>query len=428
MPARRVLLALAFVGLGSARVDAESRIALMANDEPELHAALQVVLGGRDFAIVDLPPPDGPLSLDRAAEVQRSALRVRAGAGIWIEYDAGDAEVWVVSVSGRYIRHAPLPAGSGPRVFAAIATSLLDELLAPPEAVTVLDDHVEDRHPDPVTAASASPPDDLVRIVDDPLPAPTRHDADRTIRIDLGLSMSSRELRFTSRAYDQAPRGMSTTQAPGLRLEAAVYPFASRTEDHVLAGFGFAGAYDKTLTLAMMTAMQPETRFPVDQGHWSVGARYRFQARRLTVALGLDFGRRMFEIDRSQLRPGNVVDVPDCDYALLAPGVELHVPILASAAIVLGGSWMLVADTGPFASTQEYGGAKVMAGEARAGVDIAVGDHLAVRLFAEIAELGFTFAGNGMMTNARDGDPTTLDVAAARDRYVGGAATLAVLY
>ena len=46
----------------------------------------------------------------------------------WI--DAND--VCVVSADGAYFRHTPLPADASPRVFAAIATSLLDELLAPP--------------------------------------------------------------------------------------------------------------------------------------------------------------------------------------------------------------------------------------------------------------------------------------------------------
>lgn len=110
------------------------RIALMA--EParagEYHGALQLSLRGVEIA--DLPPPTGTLRLDRAAEAQRAAISAGADAGVWIEYDAGSYEVCVVSADGRAFRHAPLPTDGTPRVFAAIATSLLDELLAPPEA------------------------------------------------------------------------------------------------------------------------------------------------------------------------------------------------------------------------------------------------------------------------------------------------------
>jgi hypothetical protein len=51
---------------------------------------------------------------------------------VWIEQLQNNAEVCVVSADGKVFRHAPLPVDSGsPRVFAAIATSLLDELIAP---------------------------------------------------------------------------------------------------------------------------------------------------------------------------------------------------------------------------------------------------------------------------------------------------------
>jgi hypothetical protein len=79
-----------------------------------------------------MPAPDGALRLDRAAVVQHTALEARAMAGVWIEIDQGSAEVCVVSADGKQFRHAPLDSAA-PRVFAAIAASLLDEILVPPE-------------------------------------------------------------------------------------------------------------------------------------------------------------------------------------------------------------------------------------------------------------------------------------------------------
>jgi hypothetical protein len=95
-------------------------------------SALQVALAGRGDEISILPAPEGALLLDRAASVQRSAVDARAIAGVWIEQGTTSAEVCVVSADGKLFRHAPLPVEAGsPRVFAAIATSLLDELVGP---------------------------------------------------------------------------------------------------------------------------------------------------------------------------------------------------------------------------------------------------------------------------------------------------------
>jgi hypothetical protein len=72
-----------------------------------------------------------------------------------------------VSADGRYFRHAPLPGDGSTRVFAAIATSLLDELLAPPDAppavgvdvhVTVSPDAGASRAPAPVAVVAQPPP------------------------------------------------------------------------------------------------------------------------------------------------------------------------------------------------------------------------------------------------------------------------------
>lgn len=56
---------------------------------------------------------------------------------MWI--DEGD--VCAVSADGRAFRHAPLPPGLSdvPRAFSAIATSLLDEIVAPPEPAPSVD-------------------------------------------------------------------------------------------------------------------------------------------------------------------------------------------------------------------------------------------------------------------------------------------------
>ena len=113
--------------------------------DPEVGAALQGALSGRGVAIATVPKPGGALRLERAAAAQRAAIDFGADAAVWIDFDIGSVEVCAVSSDGRYFRHAPLPDES-PRVVAAIATSLLDELLAPPEAAmphVAVDVHVD---------------------------------------------------------------------------------------------------------------------------------------------------------------------------------------------------------------------------------------------------------------------------------------------
>lgn len=109
-----------------------------------LGSAMQVALAGRGVAIATVSAPAGELRLERAADAQRAALQLGADAAVWID----EADVCAVSADGRAFRHAPMPPGvdNTPRAFSAIATSLLDELIAPPEPAVDVDVHV---HVDP---------------------------------------------------------------------------------------------------------------------------------------------------------------------------------------------------------------------------------------------------------------------------------------
>src|SRR5258708_5944326 len=117
---RTVTVLAALIALASPAF-AERRIVLMSDGIGDgRDEAIQIQLAGRGVALAHLPSPTGALRLDRAADVQRTALANHADAGIWIEHDNGALEVCVVSSDGRTTRYAPLPDGS-PRVFASIA-------------------------------------------------------------------------------------------------------------------------------------------------------------------------------------------------------------------------------------------------------------------------------------------------------------------
>jgi hypothetical protein len=131
----------------------------------ELESALEVALAGRGVAVTSRPAPFGALRLDRAASAQRAAVELQADAAVWIDEERGAPEVCAVSADGRQFRHAPLPPDdSSPRVFAAIAASLVDELIAPPEPAVAVNVHVDvngasDGAAAPAVDAAAEPPD-----------------------------------------------------------------------------------------------------------------------------------------------------------------------------------------------------------------------------------------------------------------------------
>lgn len=252
------------------------------------------------------------------------------------------------------------------------------------------------------------------------------------VRLDVGPSVSSRRLVFNSREFEEAPKPYENNPVGGMRVGGELYPFSFINPHGILAGIGFAGHYDQTLKLNLQSTAQPGTKFPVAQKHWSVGARIRIafgrSARAPTVTLGGGYFHRVFKVDRSLLMEGNIIDLPDVFYRGFDPGLEFRIPIIKQLAFVAGGQALLVTNTGQIQQLYSYGQAKVTAGQAHAGLDIVIANRVALRLSGEYAQFGYDFTGNGEQTYNRDNDPSTPDVGGASDRFVGGSATLAVLY
>ena len=255
------------------------------------------------------------------------------------------------------------------------------------------------------------------------------HDA---IRVDFGVSLLSRSLTFNSRSFEQAPKGYKNSPVPGGRLDAELFPFAISKPTSAAAGLGIAGTYDQTFGLNLQSTAQPGTKFPATEKHYDIGVRYRIafgskvSSPSLTLAAG--YGHWMFKVNRSALMQGNVIDLPDVDYAGYTPGLMFRIPIGGTVALLFGGSALLVTTTGAIQTPAQYGQAKVTAGSGMFGLDIVFSNRYALRLAAEAAQMGFAFTGGAEMTNNRDGDPATKDVGGAADRYIGGAFTFGVLY
>jgi hypothetical protein len=94
----------------------------------------------------------------------------------------------------------------------------------------------------------------------------------------------------------------------------------------------------------------------------------------------------------------------------------------------LGARGLLMLDAGNIQTQAQYGQAKVTGVDASLGIEIMLGQRFAIRLAGEFALVGFSFTGNGQMSNNRDGDPSTKDVGGASDRYLGGVGSIVVYY
>lgn len=298
------------------------------------------------------------------------------------------------------------------------------------------DDEDEDRKKRKKSVAVDSEDDDepIEGEVEDRAPASNNpHTINRAaVRVDMGMSLSRRQLSFTSRAFEEAPRPYANSPVPGGRLEADIYPLAFSNPNSIIAGLGIGGTYDQTLSLNLQSTVQPGTKFPVNQGHWSVGGRLRLvfgkKSTSPSVVVKGGYATRTFTVDRGQLMEGNVIDLPDVGYKGFTGGLDLRFPISGPVAVFAGGGGIFVTTTGQIQTRAQYGQAKVTGAEARAGVDIAIGKRMAIKVFGEFTQMGFAFTGTGEMSNNRDGDPSTIDVGGAADRYIGGSLLFGVLY
>ncbi|TMQ03984.1 MAG: hypothetical protein E6J90_12485 [Deltaproteobacteria bacterium] len=252
------------------------------------------------------------------------------------------------------------------------------------------------------------------------------------LRVDLGASMAGRRLQFTSRAFADAPRPYQNAPVLGARAEAELYPLALIAPGSLLAGLGVAADYDRTVSLTLRATQEMTVPLKITERHYSFGARYRLafghRPTSPTLTLGAGYAVRTFVVDRRGLMTPTSIDLPDVDYRMLTPGLAFRLPIGGALAITLDGRGLYVTSAGAIQRTDQYGKVSALGGTASAGVEVLIGQRIAVRAAAEATQLNLKFAGTGALATSRDGDSSTVDVRGATDRYYGGTATLAVMY
>jgi hypothetical protein len=252
------------------------------------------------------------------------------------------------------------------------------------------------------------------------------------VRVDLGSSLSARDLRFQTTAFANAPKPYRNAPVPGARFEGELYPFAFQDPSSFLAGLGVAGDFDQVVALTLHASTEMNVPLKTTDRHYSVGLRYRIAFGHAptspTLTLGGGYGARTFVVSRSGLMSSASFDLPDVDYKLYDPGLAFRLPLGGKVAVTLGGRALLVTAAGRIQNADQYGRAKIFGGTASAGLEFVMGDRVALRVAGEATQLAFQFAGTGALATSRDGDASTVDVRGAIDRYYGGAATLAILY
>ncbi|HEY0988319.1 MAG TPA: hypothetical protein VGD80_14750 [Kofleriaceae bacterium] len=283
---------------------------------------------------------------------------------------------------------------------------------------------------------SAAADDDRKRDASDDEPAVRKRkggrstgpsDAAAIARAGAGASVAQRQLTYDTRSgFTQIPPRVRTT-AGGGRVDGELYPFALVEPGGKLAALGLAASYDKTFGLSIKIP-NFEVKAPIDQSHYSLGARYRFAAgESSTVAVGLDYVRRHYIADRARLM-ALVLDTPDVNYMAVAPGVAARVPVTPAITILGGVDGLLMLETGPIQDRPSYGPATVYGLEGYAGVDVALTAQIGLRVALEYSRISLSFKGKGEMSTTRDNDVTTQDVNGAIDRSIGVAATVGLVY
>ena len=394
---------------------AGTRIVVMT--DPDDAAALQVALAGRGAEVAPLPEPEGALRFDRAAAAQRTAVAQQATAAVWIEQDPGTAEVCVVSADGRVLRNAPLPIDVGsPRVFAAIAVSLLDELLTPPIEV-----HVELAPMPAVTPAPASRPTPTTLFESSAVevraaaPAVTRRPP--MFMVDVGPYFASRGMKFNyDLATNSPPPSYPASGINGIQIGAAVFPLPRDARGMSGPGLSFSMSHSVS---ASLTAMDDTgyADYTVDDTAWDVGLHYRYRSDLFafdgSVAIG-NVATSIIDLPAS-------IELPDTSYKYVAAGLHVDLDVAPGASIGFGARYLGVMTSGDITSIDWYGPASAYGYALDAGFIVPILGPIYGRGSLTYRSEHLDFEGDGAVTRAHS-------VWSADDTTIVGSANLGVKF
>lgn len=245
----------------------------------------------------------------------------------------------------------------------------------------------------------------------------------RPVEVWGGVSFIGRNLTFTAaEGLMDPPQSYEGGLVPGILVAAEVYPLAfgepSRSFTH---NIGISAMINKVVKIESRVSGMEEVALPTSQSRFGVGVVYRHNfgddPSSPTVKASVRFNKRAFAIDTSDSPVA--IDVPDVSYTYLDPGLLLHFPIIDKLAAIAEARFLLITSTGEIQDQASYGTASMLGIDGALTLEYTLTDALAARAGARIASISYTFEGDGELSNNRDGDPMSVDVSGARDRYLG---------
>jgi len=250
--------------------------------------------------------------------------------------------------------------------------------------------------------------------------------------VAVGLSFTGRKLSFTTNLMMNRPQGYDGGPVPGLRLAADIYPLAfNRKNKGWKRNLGVSLVVDRVLSISSnLEKMGTTYELPTTEHHLAGGLVYRQPVgAALQVEGSIRYNKRRFYIDRNNpnLVPEDI-DIPNTNYTYIDPGVAVKYALGPTMVLGGGARFLLITDTGEMQAPTQYGGATVTGLDVEGGLDYQVAPKILVRAVGRLTTIGYAFAGNGDLTNNRDGNPATTDVSGARDTYFGGFASGVYLF
>jgi hypothetical protein len=241
-------------------------------------------------------------------------------------------------------------------------------------------------------------------------------------RAHVGMAVLTRSLSFTANGTAEAPKGFSSGPVIGGRFEGEVYPLALMNSSSPLAGLGVYGEVEQALLLKMRAPTAEVSPMSTTQRAYSVGLRYRLALghsdRSPALTVGVGYAARTYAVDRSALATPGAIGMPDVDYRGFDPGVVFRMPVGQMFAVTATARGFLATTAGPIQDPDQYGTTTILGGTASAGFEaMMLRNRIAVRVAGEATQLSLDFQGNGARA-AKSGT----------DRYLGGSATVGVLY
>jgi hypothetical protein len=295
-------------------------------------------------------------------------------------------------------------------------------------------DQADDKGPRPRQPQVASRPDEAEETDQVDADPSTSHKtwralspAERALDVVAGMSITQRTLTFTSNSdLMMKPPGYKGIPVAGAMLDATLYPLALGHKQTGLVGnLGVTLTLDRVLKISSKN--RAGTEFDTLESRYGIGAVLRYplgDSAMAPVVLGtLGYASQIFRISNT-----DEADVPSVRYSIFEPGLGLRYPVIPHVIVGADLKLMLIPTTGQIQEASQYGAASVYGLEGAVAVDYLLTSNLFVRAAGRFETIGFSFAGNGTQTNARDGRLDTQDVHRARDNYFGGFVTVGYLY